>query len=1287
MKILHSADIHLGELIGPVVSGENARMLDTMRCLDFMAKKAYEEQPHLIVIAGDLFNKSKLWADEMLREINIATKVLRSLARIAPTVILFGTRNHDNMEAFRNIENQGINDLYVITEPGIFTVCTDAGQIQIAGLLGYDKADFRTMYPGMAPEEENQRCSELLGGIVAGLSEKIDPAFPSLLVAHYSVGGAVMDNGTAVSDSSRDEVILTKQALQYSEFSMVLLGHLHRAQKVAGCGRPTFYSGSLAGVTFNEEGQDKGFWLHELTSRPSDDASHFVVTPSREYLTLELDDHHIRYIVERGMDTFIASFFNDGPEIDEKIVRVHYTCDDEISKQFNRKELERGLYAVGAFYVKEILPKQVAVPLAKQNMNEASDPIHNLEHWLKEESFDDEEVAALVELAEPLISTVSAKMPTGKIAGIFKPEYLEVRSYRSFKTETLDFSRINFATVNGSNGVGKSALFMDALSDCLFEEETREGDINGWISNGIDVKSGSITFAFSMGDATWRVIRTRSKAGKVTLALQESVQGQWVDRSGDRKDATQEKIINLLGMDAKTFRCCALIMQDAYGVFMEADKSERMEVLGAILGLNVYELLSDLLKNPRYGVIPELNRALEKVNARMADLRVKVEELPVLKASLTDADAEIVLKDAEVQKAETSLKTLEEEARVLQQKTERQAELRKQEEALLESKRQKTADSKAYQEKCVIMQGFLDTESQILSGVDNYEKVNQQVIALSAKLPRVEQIKADIKREQDALAATENSLSSTREKVNATELALSKKDELEKAVAEYEQAVKEQSALDALKDKHQELQVKAMEAQNAWAAADKEVKSRASEIDAELEGLRSKVAMLGNSDCIDPENAKCKFLADAQEAKKRIPVLEAERASLDGQEYVKSVKKHWLDYSKVKGELDALGYDAETHRTAKDKVVALWPKTQEAAQLAGKTEILQNLLASVKQLEKISGQSTSRIAGLQSELDALNTEVAVLDELNNKLADLKKWVASKEKLPAAKESLKIYRESMKKLDAEIATTGTQVDGVRKEAADIQAYVQGYQDKNGAVEPRIRALNEKLKALRGEQNILHAKVGGLKTKIEDLQKDEAELKRLIEEARPTATKLTRYHALARAFGFDGIPFSIVRATVPELSAMANQILGQMTGGKMSLEMKTERVLKSNTKKEVNALEVWINDYQRGSLPYKSRSGGQKVKAALSVAFALADLKASRAGIQLGMMFVDEPPFLDEEGTEAYCDALALLREKYEGMDMKVIGISHDPRMKARFPQQIEVVDMGDEGSKVRMMGVA
>lgn len=52
----------------------------------------------------------------------------------------------------------------------------------------------------------------------------------------------------------------------------------------------------------------------------------------------------------------------------------------------------------------------------------------------------------------------------------------------------------------------------------------------------------------------------------------------------------------------------------------------------------------------------------------------------------------------------------------------------------------------------------------------------------------------------------------------------------------------------------------------------------------------------------------------------------------------------------------------------------------------------------------------------------------------------------------------------------------------------------------------------------------------------------------------------------------------------------------------------------------------------------------------------------AGIQLGMLFIDEPPFLDDDGTQAYVDSLEAIRQRYP--DVKVMAITHDDAMKRR-----------------------
>lgn len=177
---------------------------------------------------------------------------------------------------------------------------------------------------------------------------------------------------------------------------------------------------------------------------------------------------------------------------------------------------------------------------------------------------------------------------------------------------------------------------------------------------------------------------------------------------------------------------------------------------------------------------------------------------------------------------------------------------------------------------------------------------------------------------------------------------------------------------------------------------------------------------------------------------------------------------------------------------------------------------------------------------------------------------------------------------------------------------------------------------------------------------------------MEYARETAD----YDVLKAAFGQSGVPHQIIRSIIPQLTATSNAILGQMTGGKMGVEFRLEKMLKNG--KEKVSLDIFIEEYGKSVLPYLSKSGGEKVKASLSVILALAEIKSSSAGIRLGMLFIDEPPFLDGDGIQAYCDALETIQGRYR--NIKIMAITHDPTMKARFPQNLDVVKT-ERGSKV------
>ena len=199
---------------------------------------------------------------------------------------------------------------------------------------------------------------------------------------------------------------------------------------------------------------------------------------------------------------------------------------------------------------------------------------------------------------------------------------------------------------------------------------------------------------------------------------------------------------------------------------------------------------------------------------------------------------------------------------------------------------------------------------------------------------------------------------------------------------------------------------------------------------------------------------------------------------------------------------------------------------------------------------------------------------------------------------------------------------------------------------------------------------------MEQKISEVQRIRQNIAAMQEEISELAEDAADFETLKLSFSQDGIPHQIIRTILPKLSATANNILSQMTGGQLGVEFITEKVQKN--KKEVATLDIFIEEYGKGSLPYLSKSGGEKVKSSLSVILALAEIKATTAGIQFGMLFIDEPPFLDADGIQAYCDALETIRERYG--DIKIMAITHDPTMKARFPQNLDVVRT-ENGSRI------
>ena len=258
------------------------------------------------------------------------------------------------------------------------------------------------------------------------------------------------------------------------------------------------------------------------------------------------------------------------------------------------------------------------------------------------------------------------------------------------------------------------------------------------------------------------------------------------------------------------------------------------------------------------------------------------------------------------------------------------------------------------------------------------------------------------------------------------------------------------------------------------------------------------------------------------------------------------------------------------------------------------------------------------------------------------------------------------------LTAELMNIDTEIAEKQAEADKEILAMSGMEKLTGIV-AKMNADVDAFNSLVKEKQM---KIGALQQKSEQIAKLKQEIAVLQERQTEYAKETAYYDALKVAFSQSGVPHQIIRSIIPQLTATSNTILGQMTGGKMGVEFRLERLQKNG--KEKVSLDIFIEEYGKSVLPYLSKSGGEKVKSSLSVILALAEIKSSSAGIQLGMLFIDEPPFLDSGGVQAYCDALETIQSRYS--NIKIMAITHDPAMKARFPQNLDVVKT-ENGSKV------
>ncbi len=139
-----------------------------------------------------------------------------------------------------------------------------------------------------------------------------------ILLAHWSVSGTSLPNGLPVD--SVGGVVLPMDDLAAIGFGAIVAGHIHRGGQY---GDTFIYVGSPQPLDFGEAGDDHGCWLIEPEAMYPEERWKFEPLPSRDFLTIDLDEHEVLALTAGSMPTFAG--IEDGC-----FLKVRYSaCEDD----------------------------------------------------------------------------------------------------------------------------------------------------------------------------------------------------------------------------------------------------------------------------------------------------------------------------------------------------------------------------------------------------------------------------------------------------------------------------------------------------------------------------------------------------------------------------------------------------------------------------------------------------------------------------------------------------------------------------------------------------------------------------------------------------------------------------------------------------------------------------------------------------------------------------------------------------------------------------------------------
>ena len=457
-------------------------------------------------------------------------------------------------------------------------------------------------------------------------------------------------------------------------------------------------------------------------------------------------------------------------------------------------------------------------------------------------------------------------------------------------------------------------------------------------------------------------------------------------------------------------------------------------------------------------------------------------------------------------------------------------------------------------------------------------------------------IEVEEQRKKSALSRYDADEVSTRQRIGFAKARIVEKDKLLNNREEIEQAVVKVADLktrlsaaeqDGIDVKAVCEQLKAIQA--PLQTAEKKVTdylTAATQAQYQLDHLVKAASLVDQVPCVGTDlQPRCRLLADAVQASKDVPTVEATRdLNLDTQMLAEKRRDELLaDIEPLKNAEVDLDKTRTRYKALQSDITALLPVAGLYDSLSGAVEERKQAVHESEQL--LSGLVSTQIEGekLQADIDKR------IDELKTRVTTLTQGV---------KQEVAVIQEKI----AAIPIAGN--------LAALDAAKAGHQNTQ-----------EHLDKVSGLKTTLNARVAAFKERIDVIDQELAGATELTAEENHLNSEIGHWQLLTKALGRDGIVALCIDDAGPTLATLTNDLLLSCYGPRFTVSIETQAQAANGSTRETFDIRVFDGDRNEDKSA-SAMSGGERIYINEALTRAIALYQAQQSGQSYGTLFSDE-----------------------------------------------------------------